>query len=113
MRTLCPHCKKAVRPTPDQIEAMGPAGKGVTKVFTANGCPRCLGTGFAGRRAFFEMFSANDKLRDVILTRPNIADINEALAGSGFIKLSTSGYMLVAEGVAAYSEIEKAVGHQR
>ncbi len=110
VRQLCKYCKKPVKPTQEQREAMGPAGEKVEKIFVPVGCMRCLGTGFAGRRAFFELLRTTDELRDVIIRSPNMQEIQAALAKTQFVKLSQSGYELVAEGAVAFQEIDKAVG---
>ena len=64
VRKLCPSCKKAVRPTTQQIEKMGGAGD-VKRIYEPVGCPRCLGTGFSGRQCVFELLNMNDGLRDI------------------------------------------------
>jgi type II secretory ATPase GspE/PulE/Tfp pilus assembly ATPase PilB-like protein len=109
-RELCPYCKRAVRPTQEQLEKMGPSAKNVREIFQPKGCPSCLKTGFAGRRGFFEMLSTTEELREVILKNPSPKQIEQSLAGTKFMKLSQTGYQLVAQGVTAFEEIEKAVG---
>jgi type II secretory ATPase GspE/PulE/Tfp pilus assembly ATPase PilB-like protein len=110
VRQLCRYCKKPVKPTQEQRDAMGPAGAKVEKLFVPVGCMRCLGTGFAGRRAFFELLRTTDELRDVIIRSPNMQEIQAALTKTQFVKLAQSGYELVAEGAVAFQEIDKAVG---
>lgn len=110
VRRLCPYCKKAARPTAEQLEKMGSAAQGLERIFTPQGCPRCLGTGYSGRRAFFELLTASDELKDLILRKPSIAEIQQTLAKGKFTRLQHSGYELVAEGVVAFDEIEHAVG---
>lgn len=111
VRQLCRYCKKPVKPTPDERSRMGEAGKGVEQIYVPRGCPRCLGTGFAGRRAFFEMLRTTDELRDVIVS-PNrtTEEIKRVLGGSKFVTLEQAGYQLVAEGVSSIDEIDQAVG---
>jgi general secretion pathway protein E len=110
VRQLCPFCKKPTKPTPEQIQQMGPAGENVQKIFAPSGCMKCLGTGYSGRRAFFEMMRNNDELRDVILKAPTMQEISTVLAKQKFLRLSHSGYQLVADGVVSFSEIDRAVG---
>ncbi len=110
VRQLCPYCKKAVRPTAEQLARLPNGGQGVTKIFVPSGCPRCLSTGFSGRRAFFELLRSNDALREAIVKSPTMQDIEKALVNTRFEKLQQTGYQLVAEGVVAFDEIEKAVG---
>jgi general secretion pathway protein E len=113
VRQLCQYCKRAVEVTPEQKQAMGLIGEAVTKIYNPAGCPRCLGTGFSGRRAFFELLRVTDDLRDIILKAPTTSDIQNVLARQQFQGLQQSGYQLVAEGVVAFGEIERAVGRER
>jgi general secretion pathway protein E len=110
VRQLCPYCKKPVRPTAEQAARLPDGGKGITKIYVPGGCPRCLSTGYSGRRAFFELLSSNDALREVIVKNPTMQDVEKALVTTRFEKLQQTGYQLVAEGVVAFDEIEKAVG---
>jgi type II secretory ATPase GspE/PulE/Tfp pilus assembly ATPase PilB-like protein len=109
-RELCPYCKRAVRATEEQLRQMGRAGKGVRELFVAVGCPRCLKTGYSGRRAFFEMLTCNEAMREVIVRSPTPKQIEAALQGARFTPLEESGYQLVAQGLTAFDEIERAVG---
>ncbi len=109
-RELCKFCKRAVKPTEEQLAKMGPLAKGVSSFFVPAGCPKCLKTGFAGRRGFFEMLFSNEELREVILKSPTPKEIEKALAGTRFLKLHQTGYQLVAAGVTPFDEVEKAVG---
>lgn len=110
VRQLCPFCKVPMKPTPEHIEKMGKHLEGVDKIFRANGCIRCLQTGFAGRRAVFELLLVNDEIREIIMKNPTPGEITKVLAGTKFTKLLQSGYQLVAEGITTVDEIERVVG---
>ena len=60
VRQLCPACKVPTKPTPEQLAKMGQAGEGVEKIYTPRGCPRCVGTGYAGRRGVFELLKVSE-----------------------------------------------------
>jgi type II secretory ATPase GspE/PulE/Tfp pilus assembly ATPase PilB-like protein/pSer/pThr/pTyr-binding forkhead associated (FHA) protein len=111
VRQLCKYCKKPVKPTAFDLDRMGPAGAGVTQIYEPRGCPKCLGTGFMGRRAFFELLRVTDELRDVITTTRTMEDIKRAVAAeSKFLRLDQAGYQLVAAGATPLEEIDLAVG---
>jgi general secretion pathway protein E len=109
-RQLCPYCKRPFAITDEQRREMGEAAEGVQKLYGPQGCARCLGTGFAGRRAFFELLRVNDELRNVIAKVPTIGDVQAVLTKGTFQSLRESGYRLAAEGVCSYTEIERTVG---
>jgi len=110
VRQLCPHCKRAEPITAEQQRILGPAGQGVSRLFYPRGCPKCLGTGFLGRRAFFEFLQVNDALRDVILRQPNMQEITAAIHDQRFVRLKQAGFELVAQGLVALGEMERVVG---
>ncbi|HEX2974167.1 MAG TPA: ATPase, T2SS/T4P/T4SS family, partial [Tepidisphaeraceae bacterium] len=109
-RELCPYCKRAVRPTSEQIRKMGRLGQGVREIYMPTGCSKCLKTGYAGRRAFFEMLTSTEELKEVVLQNPTPKQIEAALKSTQFTRLHESGYQLVVQGVTAFDEIERAVG---
>jgi type II secretory ATPase GspE/PulE/Tfp pilus assembly ATPase PilB-like protein len=88
---------------------MGRAGAKVQTIYAPAGCPKCLGTGFYNRRAFFEFMSTGDQLREIIMKKPSIADI-VGTQGAEFSRLADHGFQLVAEGLTSLDEVERAVG---
>ena len=109
-RQLCPFCKRPVAPTAEQLRKMGSMAEHVKEIYVPNGCLKCLKTGFAGRRGFFETLVANDALRETIMKKPTPRDLEAALAGTKFLRLVDTGYQLVVRGITAFDEIERAVG---
>ena len=91
---------------------MGTTAEGVTTIYAPGGCLKCLNTGFAGRRACFELLRVNDELRDVILKTPTMAEITNVLARGQFQRLRQNGYQLVADGLVSYHEVERTVGRE-
>lgn len=110
VRQLCPHCKRPEPITAEQQQVLGASAAGVTRLFAPRGCGKCLGTGFLGRRAFFEFLHNNDALRDVILRNPTMGDIQESLKGQRFVPLRQSGFELVAQGLVSFAEMDRMVG---
>jgi general secretion pathway protein E len=110
VRQLCPYCRTPQAVTPAQLAKMGPAYEGVQRVFAPAGCGRCLGTGYAGRRALFEVLRMTDALSDAMSNGASPAKLQEAMAGSDFLTLAQAGFRYVAEGAVAFDEVDKAVG---
>ncbi|MFO0872674.1 MAG: ATPase, T2SS/T4P/T4SS family [Phycisphaerales bacterium] len=107
VRLLCETCRKPIRPTPAQNMKMGKALDGTPRIYTPVGCKLCLGTGFRGRRAIFELLEFNDTLRDVVLKTPSIQAIRDVLHSGLFTSLSQYGYGLVVQGVTSIEEVER------
>jgi type II secretory ATPase GspE/PulE/Tfp pilus assembly ATPase PilB-like protein len=100
-----------MRPTPEQAAKLDAAvGQPVQRVFRSAGCPRCLHTGFAGRRGMFELLTVTDAIRDAIGRNPTPGDVHRSLEGTKFVRLMQSGYRLAAEGITTMDEVERVVG---
>ncbi len=107
IRLLCPGCKRGVRPTPAQVLKMGKHVSGLAQVYVPQGCSACLGTGYHGRRALFELMEVSEQIRDIILRKPTISDIRTALEGEHWISLQGFGLQLVAQGVTSVDEVDR------
>ena len=113
VRQLCQYCKRSTRLSPGQMMRMGRFGlDNVTNVYEPIGCSRCLKTGYVGRRAIFELLTANDELRDAILSGQKIHEMRKAIRTNLFASLRESGYRLVGEGVTNTEEIDRVVGSE-
>jgi type II secretory ATPase GspE/PulE/Tfp pilus assembly ATPase PilB-like protein len=110
IRKLCDACKAPKKPTPQQTMRMGGVNKSLKSIYYPVGCPRCLNTGFMGRRGLYELLTVSDALRDVILKHPTMASIHEALGRDVFISLQEMGYQIVAEGATAIEEVDRVCG---
>ncbi len=113
IRQLCPFCKKAVAPTSQQIAALGPKHANVKKIFKPVGCDRCLRTGHAGRRAYFELLANSEAVTEAILSNASRQDIVKLLAAHNFMSLRDSAYQLVADGFVAIEEVEQDMGAEK
>ena len=92
VRQLCPFCKIPSKPTPEQIAKSGLPPERLKRIFEPVGCARCLGTGFSGRRAIFELLSTTEELRDVILKSPTIQEIKDAVRTTKFVPSKATRY---------------------
>jgi general secretion pathway protein E len=110
VRTLCPACKRVSKPTKQQKEILGEKYAHIDKVWEPVGCKKCLGSGYFGRRAIFELLVNNDKLRDIILRNPSLQEIHAALEGTNFTRLIDTGIELATKGLVSLTEVERAVG---
>jgi general secretion pathway protein E len=110
VRQLCPHCKSPARLPKEQVEKIRAVIPDFHQAFLRRGCPRCMGTGYNGRRAVFEPLIANDMLRDAVLHNRSNQALHDALQGTGFTRLMHNGYQLVADGITSLDEVERAVG---
>ncbi|HEX8875209.1 MAG TPA: ATPase, T2SS/T4P/T4SS family [Phycisphaerales bacterium] len=110
VRVLCDNCKRGSPISPGQATRLGRFIAGKKEMFVATGCPRCLKTGFRGRRAIYELLDFNDELRDVILKEPTIAAMKKVIEQGLFTTLAQFGWKLVAEGITTLEEVDKVAG---
>lgn len=105
VRVLCPACKVEDESGPAralQSEIACLAGK---TLYRAQGCEACRNTGFAGRRAIFEMMLLSDELRELLLHTHSPGEIRVAARANGLRSLSEDGWRLVAEGATNFEEV--------
>lgn len=108
VRVLCQHCRKRRRPNPRETQRLGKLARDM--IYEAAGCNICLGTGFTGRRAIFELMETNAQLKDVMLKSPTLKQLKAAAQQPGFVSLRQHGHQLVADGVTTFAEIDRVIG---
>ncbi|TVQ82704.1 MAG: FHA domain-containing protein, partial [Phycisphaeraceae bacterium] len=107
VRILCENCKRPVKVSPGQASRIGRIIEGKSHVYAAVGCPKCLRTGFHGRRALFEMLEFTDELRDIVLNNPTINALRTSIETGLFTSLRQSGWLLAAQGVTPLEEVDR------
>ena len=76
VRRLCQACSEETTATEQQLQIVGEHD--INKVFSARGCPQCLGTGYSGRLGLFECFWTNDETRRLISNNAHEDEISTA-----------------------------------
>lgn len=107
IRTLCPTCKRPYKPDAQLIRRMKLEDQPHGDLYEPVGCKACMGVGYSGRMALFELLMFTQQVRDVILTDPTISEIRKAAGEWMFQTLSDSGYRKVIEGVTSAEEVER------
>ena len=59
LRTICPDCKEAYRPDPDDLPPDFPKPAGDFVLYRGTGCRACRNVGYLGRLGIFELLVAN------------------------------------------------------
>jgi general secretion pathway protein E len=98
VRRICQHCK-----TPNG-EAITPLGATVP-VFQGAGCENCLGTGYHGRIAIFELMQLNEEIRRLIMRNEDASVLTEAARRNGMRNLREDGWEKVATGMTTPEEV--------
>ena len=109
VRKLCPNCKRKVEMTPEQKEFCARYGIGETPLYVPTGCPACDSTGYAGRRAIFELLVMDNGLR-AAMEAPDatITSIQEYLNNNPpDSTLAGRAMRLVLDGETSWDEFER------
>src|SRR5580693_3014100 len=69
VRIICPHCKKRVHYSPEELQESGlnPAEWNDVTFYEGKGCIECSGSGFHGRTAIAELLDLSDRIREMII----------------------------------------------
>jgi general secretion pathway protein E len=110
VRLLCDTCRREVAVTPGQSTRLGKYLGNKTRMYAATGCPKCIRTGYRGRRAIFELLDFTDDLRDVVLREPTIQAMKKVIETGHFTTLVQFGWRLVSEGVTTLDEVDHVAG---
>ncbi len=108
VKVLCKDCKRRRKINKTEAQRLGRFAK--DSVYEPKGCRRCLGTGFSGRRAIFEMLDVKHQLGDAIYKATSLGDLRKAVDRKTFTTLRQSGHQLVAKGVTCFSEVDRVIG---
>jgi type IV pilus assembly protein PilB len=121
VRTLCPHCKKKVKPSAEvekiimeEIEKLPEQIKKEIKipdpimVYEAQGCKKCGNKGYTGRIALFELLETTRQLGEIILKDPTETKIEQEAVRQGMITMKQDGILKVLDGITSLEEVLRA-----
>ena len=70
-------------------------------------CKECGGLGFKGRIAMFELLQVDDKIREVLVKKPEFELLKKAARLAGMRPFQEEGLLLVAKGVTSLAELQR------
>ncbi len=102
VRRICPHCKERYEvPQEAKVEL----GVEVTHLWRGRGCTHCMDTGYRGRIAIFELLSLDDEIKEMVLLKASVRQINEVAAKKGMRSLRQDGLDKAIKGVTTIDEV--------
>ena len=70
------------------------------------GCPECIGTGYRGRTAIFEMLAVGPEMRKFLLQNPSAREIRAVMAQKPtFVPMRLAGFLKAVQGVTTLEEV--------
>jgi type IV pilus assembly protein PilB len=103
VRKICTKCKEPYDPPAKLLEEleMEPG----TKFYRGRGCDRCRNTGYTGRIGIFEVLKMNDRIRELVVTRPPTSAIRALAREFGMRTLWEDGMAKILAGVTTIEEV--------
>jgi general secretion pathway protein E len=124
VRRLCPHCAIEYTPSREDMEEVGidydlfasgqisgfPVKEGfkrppVGRVFRANGCSKCMNTGYQGRTGIYELLEMDDEIRALSMKKIDANFIKKVAIKKGLKSLRQDGALKVISGITSLSEV--------
>ncbi|MDX2198521.1 MAG: GspE/PulE family protein [Phycisphaerae bacterium] len=105
VRTICKHCKEQYIPEhPEQLPDDFQYKPG-EPLWRGRGCRECRNTGYAGRKAVYELMVMNDELREMVVHRKAASQMMPIARSNGMKLLREAGWDLVREGLSTPEEV--------
>ncbi len=113
VRLLCPHCKKPAKVPLEMAQTVvkealieqAPDPASVV-FYEARGCDRCSRTGYAGRKAIYEVYKLNGAMREIIYRYGgDIGRLRAAAEEAGMWTMRASGFRKVINGLTTIEEV--------
>lgn len=103
VRRICSKCKEPYTPPTKLLELFELPTD--TIFYRGKGCERCRNTGYTGRLGIFEVMKLNDRLRELIVTRPPTSAVRALAREYGMKTLWEDGLRKVMQGMTTMEEL--------
>ena len=112
VRIVCPHCKKPYTPKALELKEAGISQEELQsgQLFHGEGCKACMGTGYHGRIALFEILLVDDEIRELIVQRSDAATIRQLAVKKRMVTLREDGKQKVIQGITTTQELLRVTG---
>ncbi|MER3446431.1 MAG: type IV-A pilus assembly ATPase PilB [Candidatus Dadabacteria bacterium] len=109
MRKVCTVCKEEVKVSPQILIDLGVPPKEVFeyKIYKGKGdnCKTCLGTGYKGRVAVYEVMVLTEKLKEFILSGASVLELKREAIKQGMKTLRQSALLKLKHGISTVEEV--------
>jgi len=109
VRRICARCREEVNISPQVLIDLGVSPKEVSeyKVYRGkgDGCKACLGTGYKGRIAVYEVMVLTDELKEFVLSGVSAIDLKREAVRQGMKTLRQSALFKLKHGITTIEEV--------
>lgn len=110
VRVLCPECREAFVPTPDELEFWGltPPEPGAANVFYRPvGCRFCDNSGYRGRRGVYRLLQMDNEVRNAITDEIATGELQEVVDRAALGTVHEYARLLLWDGTTSPDELRK------
>jgi type IV pilus assembly protein PilB len=109
IRLTCPQCKRSVKPDLEQLELSGLDHRTYVGQawYEGAGCDHCHGTGYRGRAAITELLDLSARVRQMIIERRPVNELQAAAMEEGMTTLRQSALAKALSGETTLKEINR------
>lgn len=108
VRCICPECKISYKPTKEELNELGLQNSPNTVLYKGYGCVSCMGSGYKGRKAIYELMVVNGKIKEKILQCQGSEEIRKIALENSMQSLFDFGVSLALQGETTSSEVLQA-----
>ena len=109
VRLICARCREEVNISPQVLIDLGVSPKEVSeyRVYRGkgDGCKACLGTGYKGRLAVYEVMVLTDELKEFVLSGVSAIDLKREAVRQGMKTLRQSSLIKLKHGITTVEEV--------
>lgn len=106
VRKVCPTCREAYDPDPDQLPADFNYQPG-DKIYRGKGCTDCRMSGHRGRFGIYELLVMNEELRELVVQRATTTALFDAAKRNGLTLMREDGWAKVRRGETTVEEVAR------
>ncbi len=108
VRTICPNCREEYQPENPELLPRDFHYQPGDPLWRGRGCRECRQTGYAGRRAIYELLVMNEELREMVVQRASASQMLPVARNAGMQLLREDGWRLVRTGQSTPEEVLRA-----
>ena len=107
VRRICENCKERYAPSDKELYEIRKYIQvdNVDFLYRGKGCDECLGTGYRGRTAIYEIMEITEDIRSSISKNPESSELREKAVSNGMKTLIQDGMEKVVKGVTTVEEV--------
>ncbi len=109
VRVLCPRCKEAYAPTPEERQVLGIAAENANQVYRPVGCAKCNNKGYKGRSAVMELLVMDGDIDELVARRSTAKELRAAALAKHFRPLAEEGIARVIDGSTSLAEVSRCI----